>query len=107
MVKQYKAQVKVTELWLDDLGKHNEENASLNQVSRLQHSLNKYYNIAESFRTEVAQTNRVNKVCKQGIRPGFESQGRYRHKSKTGVAVIPQKGIVSSKNLKIKLESFA
>ena len=32
MVKQYKAQVKVTELWLDDLGKHNEENAGLNQV---------------------------------------------------------------------------
>ena len=43
MVKQYKAQVKVTELWLDDLGKHNEENASLNQVPHLQHFLNKYY----------------------------------------------------------------
>ena len=39
-MKQYKAQVKVTELWLDDLGKHNEENASLNQVHHLQHSLN-------------------------------------------------------------------
>ena len=27
------------------------------------------------------------KACKQGIHPGFETKGRYHHKSKTGVSV--------------------
>ena len=38
---------------------------------------------------------------------GFETQGRYHQKFKTGVLVAPQKGLVSSKNLKKKKTSFA
>ena len=34
---------------------------------------------------------------KQGIHPGFETQGRCHQKSKTGVSVSSQKGPVSSK----------
>ena len=34
----------------------------------------------------------------QGIHPGFETQGRHHQKSKTGVSVAPQKGLMSSKN---------
>ena len=33
-----------------------------------------------------------NKAHKQGIHPGFETQGRHHQKSKTGVSVAPQKG---------------
>ena len=40
------------------------------------------------------------KACKQGIHPGFETQGRHYQKSKTGVSVTPQKGLMSSKNFK-------
>ena len=29
---------------------------------------------------------------------GFETQRRHRQKSKTGVSVVPQKGLMSSKN---------
>ena len=36
---------------------------------------------------------------KQGIHPGFETQGRRHQKSKTGVSVAPRKGLMSSKNL--------
>ena len=35
----------------------------------------------------------------QGIHPGFETQGRRHQKSKTGVAVAPRKGLMSSKDL--------
>ena len=38
------------------------------------------------------------KACKQGIHPGFETQGRRHQKSKTGVSVAPRKGLMSSKN---------
>ena len=38
------------------------------------------------------------KARKRGIHPGFETQGRRYQKSKTGVSVAPQKGLVSSKN---------
>ena len=34
----------------------------------------------------------------QGIHPGFEPQGRCHQKSKTGVSVVSQKGLMSSKN---------
>ena len=37
------------------------------------------------------------KACKQGIHPGFETQGRRYQKSKTGVSVAPQKGLMSFK----------
>ena len=39
------------------------------------------------------------KACRQGIHPGFETQGRYHQKSKTEVdlSVVPQKGLASSK----------
>ena len=37
------------------------------------------------------------KARMQGIHPGFETQGRHHQKSKTGVSVAPQKGLVSSK----------
>ena len=37
------------------------------------------------------------KARKRGIHPGFETQGRCHQKSKTGVSVAPQKGLVSSK----------
>ena len=40
------------------------------------------------------------KASKQGIHPGFETQGRHRQKSKTGVSVAPRKALMSSKNLK-------
>ena len=36
------------------------------------------------------------KIRKQGIHPGFEIQGRRYQKSKTGVSVAPEKGLVSS-----------
>ena len=39
------------------------------------------------------------KACKQGIHPGFKTQGRRHQKSKTGVWVTPQKGLMSSKLL--------
>ena len=35
------------------------------------------------------------KVCKQGIHHGFETEGRCHQKSKTGVSVAPQKGLVT------------
>ena len=37
------------------------------------------------------------KAHKQGIHPGFETQGRHYQKSKTGVFVAPQKGLIFSK----------
>ena len=42
------------------------------------------------------------KAGKQGIHPGFETQGRRYQKSKTGVSVAPRKGLLSSNNLKKK-----
>ena len=38
------------------------------------------------------------KYASQGIQPSFETQGRYHQKSKTGLSVAPQKGLMSSKN---------
>ena len=35
------------------------------------------------------------KVCRQGIHPAFEIQGRYHQKSKTEVQVAPQKALQS------------
>ena len=44
------------------------------------------------------------RTCKKGhnlgIHPGFETQGKCYQKSKTGVSVAPQKGLMSSKNFK-------
>ena len=37
------------------------------------------------------------KAHKQRIHPDFETQGRHHQKSKTGVSVAPQKGLMSSK----------
>ena len=37
------------------------------------------------------------KAHKQGIHPGFETQGRCHEKSKTEVSVYPHKGLMSSK----------
>ena len=42
------------------------------------------------------------KTHKQGIHPGFETQGRHHQKFKTGVSVAPQKELVSSKKFKKK-----
>ena len=39
------------------------------------------------------------KVCKQGIHPGFDIQGRYHQKSKTEVQVAPQKALTFSKTV--------
>ena len=39
------------------------------------------------------------KVCKWEIHPGFETQGRCHQNSKTRVSAVPQKGLVSSKNV--------
>ena len=39
-------------------------------------------------------------VHKQVIHHGLETQGRHRQKFKSGVLVDPQKGLVSSKNVK-------
>ena len=36
-------------------------------------------------------------ACEQGIYPGFETQGTWHQKSKTGVLVDPQTGLLSSK----------
>ena len=45
------------------------------------------------------------KHTSEGIHPGFETQGRHHQKSKTGVSVAPQKGLVSYKNLRKKKRS--
>ena len=36
------------------------------------------------------QLHAGNEAYKQGIQPGFETQGRYHEKSKTGISVAPQ-----------------
>ena len=38
--------------------------------------------------------HRGEKVPKKGIHPGFDTQGRYHQKSKTGVSVAPRKGLM-------------
>ena len=48
----------------------------------------------------------VRKHASEGIHPGFETQGRRHQKSKTGVSVDPQKGLVYYKNLKKKNFKF-
>ena len=37
------------------------------------------------------------KHASKGIHSGFETQGRHHQKSKTGVSVVPEKGLMSSK----------
>ena len=39
----------------------------------------------------------------RGIQSGFETQGRCHHKSKTGVSVVQQIGLMSSKNVREKI----
>ena len=51
-------------------------------------------------RGESAPLHPGHKTCKQGIHPGFETQGRRHRKSKTGVSVVSQKGLLSSENFK-------
>ena len=46
-----------------------------------------------------------NEAHKEGIHPGFETQGIRHLKSKTGVSVASQKGLMSSKNFKKSLAS--
>ena len=43
-----------------------------------------------------------NKAHKRGIHPGSETQGRRHQKSKTGVSVAPQKGLMFSKKFFLK-----
>ena len=45
----------------------------------------------------------VMKYTSKGIHSGFETQDRHHQKSKAGVSVAPQKGLMSSIFLKIKL----
>ena len=45
----------------------------------------------------------VKEARKLGIHPGFETQGRHHQKSKTGVSVASQKGLMSPKMLYKKL----
>ena len=45
------------------------------------------------------------KALKRGIHPGFETQERRHQKSKTGVSVAPQKGLMSSKKFLKKIFS--
>ena len=40
------------------------------------------------------------KAQKQGIHPGFETHSRRNQKFETGVSLVPQKGLVSSKDFK-------
>ena len=42
------------------------------------------------------------KAHKRGIHPGFETQGRHHQKSKTGMSVVPRKGLMSSKKFFFK-----
>ena len=44
------------------------------------------------------------KACKKWIHPGFETQGRRRQKSKTGVSVDTQKGHMSSQIFPKKIQ---
>ena len=46
-----------------------------------------------------------NKACKQGIHHGFEAFGRHHQKSKTGVSVNSQKGLMSFKKFKKQIKS--
>ena len=49
---------------------------------------------------------RITEIRKlQGIHPASEIQGRRHQKSKTGTSVVPQKGLMFSKNLKITVTS--
>ena len=56
-------------------------------------------------RTEVNPLHTGDKACKPGIHLGFEIQSRHHQKSKTGVSVASQKGLMSSKNLKIRISA--
>ena len=41
-----------------------------------------------------------NEACKQGIHIGIKSRDRHHQKSKTGVSVVPQNGLMSLKMFK-------
>ena len=43
---------------------------------------------------------------KQGMQPALETHARYHHKSKTGVSVALQKGLMSSKNSFKRVREF-
>ena len=45
-------------------------------------------------------------ACKNGIHFDFETQGRCHQKSKIGVSIAPQKGLISSIFLKEKVSSI-
>ena len=45
-----------------------------------------------------SEDHKVRKYAK-GIHPGFETQGRHHPKSKTGILVAAQKGLMSSRNV--------
>ena len=47
---------------------------------------------------EVNPLHAGDETCKKGIHHGFKTQDRRHQKSKTGVSVTPQKGLMSSKN---------
>ena len=47
-----------------------------------------------------SEESQARKYASKGIHPGFKTQGRRHQKSKTGVSVIPQKGLMSSIKLK-------
>ena len=53
-------------------------------------------------RDESEEWHVLKKACKQEIHPGFETQGRH-HQAKTGVFLASQKGLMSPKNKKNKL----
>ena len=51
------------------------------------------------------RTTQVRKHAK-GIHPDFETRGRHYQKSKTGISVVPRKGLMSSKFIWKTLELF-
>ena len=61
-----------------------------------------HYNVSRCGTRDESEGSIVEseKAHKRGIHPGFETQGRRHQKSKTGVSVVPQKGLVFSKNWK-------
>ena len=46
-------------------------------------------------KSEESIVYRQENIVSQGIGPGFETQGRCHQKSKTGLSVAPQKGLIS------------
>ena len=57
------------------------------------------YTVSRCHIRDESEDHTSEKACK-GIHHSFETQGRCHQKSKTGVSVAPQKGLMSSKNKK-------